>query len=136
MVIHVCCKRLFLMFHLFFRYTLQVCFIWMLHMCSHIYVASVFIWMLHRFAMSFKCFSGFFASASDACSSVSLVFFYVASIASECFKSGLGCCTWDAVGSGRGRKRSPHVVWRSRRRPTAGDVRGDVGSPLERSLKV
>jgi hypothetical protein len=34
MVVHVCCKRLFQMFYLFFFWT---------------YVASVFIWMLHMF---------------------------------------------------------------------------------------
>jgi hypothetical protein len=39
-VAHVCCKRLFPMFHLFFRRMLQVCVIRMLHM-FYTYVASV-----------------------------------------------------------------------------------------------
>jgi hypothetical protein len=40
--IHVCCKRLFQMFHLFFHMYGASVFIWMLHMFP-IYVASVFI---------------------------------------------------------------------------------------------
>ena len=40
-VVHICCKLLFLMFHLFFsRRMLQVCLFWMLHM-FHTYVVSV-----------------------------------------------------------------------------------------------
>ena len=72
MVVHVCCKRPFQMFHLFFQTYVASVLIWMLHM-FHIYVASVyvrnvssvsvlccnkcfhvasckcFIWMLHMF---------------------------------------------------------------------------------------
>jgi hypothetical protein len=33
----------------------------------HMYVCKCFICMLHMFAMVFKCFSGVFASVSDAC---------------------------------------------------------------------
>jgi hypothetical protein len=35
MIVHVCCKLLFLIFHLFFMYITSV-FIWMLRMFSHI----------------------------------------------------------------------------------------------------
>jgi hypothetical protein len=41
MAIHVCCKRLIQMFHLFFQMYVAIGFIWMLHM-FHTYVA-VFI---------------------------------------------------------------------------------------------
>jgi hypothetical protein len=57
MVVHVCCKRLFLMFHLCFRTYVASVFIWMLYM-FYIY-ASVFIWMLSMFAIVtrvFRCF--------------------------------------------------------------------------------
>jgi hypothetical protein len=40
MVVHVCCKRLFQMFYLFFWTYVASVFIWMLHM-FHTYVASV-----------------------------------------------------------------------------------------------
>jgi hypothetical protein len=39
-VVHVCCKLLFLMFHLFFHTHFASMFIWMLHM-FYTYVASV-----------------------------------------------------------------------------------------------
>jgi hypothetical protein len=39
-VAHVCCKRLFPMFHLFFQTYVASVFIWMLHM-FHTYVASI-----------------------------------------------------------------------------------------------
>jgi len=41
MVVHVCCKLLFLMFHLFFQTYVASVFSWMLHM-FHTYVCSVF----------------------------------------------------------------------------------------------
>ena len=57
MVVHVYCKPLFLMFHLFFRHILQVC------LSDVAYVSYIcckrFIWMLHVFAMIFKCFQVF-----------------------------------------------------------------------------
>jgi len=56
MVVHVCCKRLFLIFHLFF---VRVCCKW-----------------LRRMSQVFMC-----------------ILLYVTSVASGCFKSGLGCCT-------------------------------------------
>ena len=40
MVVHLCCKRLFPMFHLFFRRMFTSVFIWMLHL-FHTYVANV-----------------------------------------------------------------------------------------------
>jgi hypothetical protein len=40
MVVHVCCKLLSLMFHLFFQTYVASVFIWMLHM-FHTYVVSV-----------------------------------------------------------------------------------------------
>jgi hypothetical protein len=42
MVVHVYCKRLFLVFHLFFQTHVARVFIWMLHM-FHTYVASVLL---------------------------------------------------------------------------------------------
>jgi hypothetical protein len=39
-VVHVCCKHLFPMFHLFFQMYVASVFIWMLHM-FHTYIASV-----------------------------------------------------------------------------------------------
>jgi hypothetical protein len=61
MVVYICCKLLFLMFHLFFQAHVASMFIWMLHM-FHIYVSSVFIWMLRMFL---QWFSGVFISVSD-----------------------------------------------------------------------
>ena len=82
MVVHVCCKLLFLMFHLFFQ----------------TYVASVLIWMLHMFCAYvvsdlsgccvclrwFQVFFGVFASVSGACFKcfISLKTY----VASGCFK--------------------------------------------------
>jgi hypothetical protein len=40
MVVHICCKRLFPMFYLFFQTYVARMFIWMLHM-FYTYVASV-----------------------------------------------------------------------------------------------
>jgi hypothetical protein len=40
MIVHVCCKHLSPMFHLFFQTYVASVFIWMLHM-FHTYVASV-----------------------------------------------------------------------------------------------
>jgi hypothetical protein len=66
MIVHVCCKLLFLMFIYFFRRMLQVrlsgCCI-----CFHTYDASVLSGCCVCFYNGFKCFSGVFASVSDAC---------------------------------------------------------------------
>jgi hypothetical protein len=50
MVVHVCCKLWFSMFHLFFRRMLQVCLTGCC-ICFHTYDANAFIWMLHMFTM-------------------------------------------------------------------------------------
>ena len=79
MVVHVCCKNLSSMFHLFF----------------HMYVASVFIWMLHMFHTYVACVLliccvclQWFSSVSDACFKCFICLqTYVASIAPGCFKS-------------------------------------------------
>jgi hypothetical protein len=66
MVVHVCCKLMFSMFHIFFS---DVCC-----KCVYLDVAYVFTHMLQVFYLdvayvynSFKCFSGFFSSVLDAC---------------------------------------------------------------------
>ena len=47
MVVHICCKRLFQMFHLLFQTYVASVLIWMLHICfAHIlqeYVCNVFV---------------------------------------------------------------------------------------------
>ena len=86
MVVHVCCKLLFPMFHLFFQSTLQVCLlvccICFTHMLQVFYldVAYVFQW--------FQVFSGVFASVSDTCFKCFICLqTYVANVLSGCFKS-------------------------------------------------
>jgi hypothetical protein len=73
--VHLCCKHLSPMFHLFFRYLLQVCFIWMLHMV-HTYIASVLFGCCVCFAMATDVFSWCFqmyvtsvSIVSDVCCS-------------------------------------------------------------------
>ena len=54
----------------------------------HTYVCKRLIWMLHMFAMVFKCFSGVFASVSDACFKYFIcLLLYVATVKSRYFKS-------------------------------------------------
>jgi hypothetical protein len=113
MAIHVCFKCISKMFHLF-QMNVAIglfgccksgsrCYIYM-HVASicfkyfqvfHTYICKCFIWMLHMFAMVFKCFSGAFASVSCA-------FFYVATVASRCFKSTFWVLhmgyVWEAAG--------------------------------------
>jgi hypothetical protein len=48
--IHVCCKRVFQIFHLFFRRMLQMC----LFRCC--ICCKCFIWMLHMFCNGFSSF--------------------------------------------------------------------------------
>jgi hypothetical protein len=66
MVVYVCCKRLFPMFHLFFQTYVTGMFIWMLHML-HIYVANVLsgccVRVCNGFQVFFMCV---FTSVSDA----------------------------------------------------------------------
>jgi hypothetical protein len=65
-VAHVCCKRLFSIFHLFFQTCVASMFIQMLHM-FHTYVAGV----LSRYCICLQWFSSvircFFACISDVC---------------------------------------------------------------------
>jgi hypothetical protein len=71
LVIHVCYKLLFSMFH-FFQRMLQVCLSGCC-ICFHTYIASV----LSECCVClqwFKCFSGVFASISDACFKCFMVF--------------------------------------------------------------
>jgi hypothetical protein len=87
MVIHICCKRMFLMFHLLYckcvyldvAYVLYICckrFIWMLRMCCNCF-SSVF--------------SCVFVSVSDACFKYFICLqTYVANVVSVCFKSRSG----------------------------------------------
>jgi len=53
MVVHVCCKLLFLMFHLFFETYIASVFIWMLHI-FYTYVASVLFGYCVYFAIVFN----------------------------------------------------------------------------------
>jgi hypothetical protein len=56
MVVHICCKRLSPMFHLFFQTYVASVFIWRLHML-HTHVASVLSRCYICFQWLFKCFS-------------------------------------------------------------------------------
>ena len=58
MVVHICCKLLFPMFHLFFQTYVASVFIWTLHM-FHIYVSSVLSGCCICFTMVFKRFQVF-----------------------------------------------------------------------------
>jgi hypothetical protein len=86
MVVHVFCKRLFPMFHLFFRCMLQVCLFGCCICSTHMF--QVFICMLHMCCNGFQVFHVFFASVLDACFKHFICLqTYVASVVSECFKS-------------------------------------------------
>ena len=54
MLIHVCCKRLFPMFHLFVQTYVVRMFIWMVHM-FHTYVAIFYLDVAYVYN-GFKCF--------------------------------------------------------------------------------
>ena len=54
MVIHLYCKCLFPIFHLFFHTNVASVFVWMLHMC-HTYVAIVLSGRCVCVSMVFKC---------------------------------------------------------------------------------
>jgi hypothetical protein len=51
LIVYVCCKCLFLLFHLFFQTYVASVFIWMLYM-FHTYVASVMLHMFHTYVAS------------------------------------------------------------------------------------
>ena len=89
MVVPICCKLLFPMFHLFFRRMLQVC----LSGCC-ICLEICFISVLSRccvcFCNGFKCSLGVFVSVSDACFKCFICLHtYVASVVFGCLKSRL-----------------------------------------------
>jgi len=75
--VHVSCKRLFSMFHLFFR---RMLFIWMLHM-FHTYVAIVLFGCCVCVAMGFKCFSRVFRVSYACFKCFIYLLLYVGSIA-------------------------------------------------------
>ena len=75
MVVHVCCKRLFLMFYLFFRRMLQVCLFDVAYV-SYMY-CKCFIWILHMFAMDFECFQVFLQLFQTHVSNILSVFRYM-----------------------------------------------------------
>jgi hypothetical protein len=89
MVVHVCCKLFFPMFHRFFRRMLKVClfgcFICFTHMLQ-VFLSGCCV----CFTMVSSVFSGVFASVSDTCFKCFIYLqTYVASVASGCFKSRL-----------------------------------------------
>ena len=124
MVVHVCCKLLFLMFHLFFQRYVASVFIWILNM-FHTYVASVLSGCCICFSMAFQVFSGVFASVSDTCFKCFICLqTYVANASSGYFKIDrvllLGptptCCSRRSGEEVEGRERSSCGVRRRGRR--------------------
>jgi hypothetical protein len=92
MVVHISCKRLFPLFHLFSRRMLQVC----LSRCCicFTYMLQVFYMDVAYVCNGFQVFSYVFAIVSDTCFKCFICLqMYVASVASRCFKSRSGCCT-------------------------------------------
>jgi hypothetical protein len=90
MVVHVCCKSLFQMFHLFFKRMLQVCLsrccICFTHMLQVFYldVAYVFQWL-------FKCFHVFLQVFQTQASNVSFIFRRLfVNVSFRCFKNRSG----------------------------------------------
>jgi hypothetical protein len=143
MVVHVCCKRLFLMFHLFFRRMLQACLSGCCNM-FHTYVASVLFGCcvcLQWFSRVFQVFLQVFRMHIS--SVLSIFFLYVASVTSECFNSRSRYCTWYERRKQEGREQSPHVVWWCKRRPKrrwhatrALACKSDVGRSLARCMGI
>jgi hypothetical protein len=102
MVIRVCCKGLFPMFHLYFQ---TYCCKWVYRDVA--YVSRIrceyFIWILCMFAIVFKCFSVVFANISEACLKCFIcLLLYVASVASRRFKNRSDECrvSADQISSG------------------------------------
>jgi hypothetical protein len=73
MTIHICCKRLFQMFYLFFQTYVANIFIWMLHIFQT-YVANIISRYCICFAMAFQVFQVFLQVFQMHISSVSFVF--------------------------------------------------------------
>jgi hypothetical protein len=103
MVVHLCCKCLSPIFHLFFQTYIVRVFIWKMHM-FHAYAANVFIWMLRTCCKSFQVFLQVFQTHV----------LNVSFVASGCFKtrsivvslSSPFCCLASVSSVGR-RRRSP-----------------------------
>jgi hypothetical protein len=74
-VVHVCCKSLFPMFHLFFRRMLQVClsgcYICFTYMLQMFYLDVAYV--CNGFQVFFMCF----ASVSDACFKCFIYLFFM-----------------------------------------------------------
>ena len=125
-VVHVCCKRLFQMFHLFFKRTLQVClsgccicFTYMLQV-FYLDVAYVF----NDFSSVFRCFCKCFRHMFQ-------VFHLSSFIHRNCciwmFQKQIECWTWNA-------RRKLLATPAGYVRGGAGNVWGRAGPLLERSL--
>jgi hypothetical protein len=114
MVVHICCKSMSPMFHLFFKRMLQAC-LFECCICFHTYVASVFIWMLCMFCNGFQVF---FTNVSDTC----FKYFICLSICCKCCirmfsKVDLSVAHGLHMESWRGREQSPCVVYCSHGHP-------------------
>ena len=101
------------------------------------YVCKCFIQMLYMFAMVFKSFSGVFVSVSDARLKCFIcLILYVATVASECFKSRSGVAHGMRVGTGllreqRSGQRGRRLEWRG---STAGALTHEPDTLGARSL--
>jgi hypothetical protein len=145
MVVHICCKRLFPMFHLFFRRILQVCLSWCYICFTYTYMLQVFYPDVAYVCNDFQVFSCVFAIISDACFKYFICLrTYVTSVASGCFKSRSGithcfksrsdithvvmwsvCCSrWrEGWREGSGRAQTPYRVgWGRRHRVGSGEA--------------
>jgi hypothetical protein len=90
MVVHICCKLLLPMFHLFFHMHVASVFIWILYIFSHI-CCKCSIWMLHIFCNGFKVFLDVFTNVLDACFMCFICLqTYLSNVVSRCFKSRSG----------------------------------------------
>jgi hypothetical protein len=69
-------------------YTCMLRYVSSVFQVFHMYVCECFNWMLHMFVIVFKYFSGVFAKCfRRLCLSVFCLLWYVATVASGCFKS-------------------------------------------------
>jgi hypothetical protein len=93
MVVYVCCKRLFPMFHLFLD---------VFSKCVYLdisYVSHICCKCLSGCCVYLQWFLSVFPNVSDLCFKCFICLqTYVASIVSRCFKNRSGYCTWDARG--------------------------------------
>ena len=94
------------MLQVFYMHVASICF--ECFQVFHTYVCKCFIWMLHMFAMVFNCFSGVFASVSDACFKCFIcLLLYATTVASGHFKSRSGVAHRMRMGDGRRGGRCP-----------------------------